>query len=143
MGAARCPSLVILALNMTLVPVWPQEMANLLWSYAMLGHYPCDELLEAMAMHMVDRIQAYRPQAVSNSLWAFAKVRLAHKRLFRFPRWHAAPKGIGASAASCPGWNTLCCCKPSNMLCSTHLTFCQSSLLSIRSGVTPEVKHCV
>ncbi len=52
-----------------------QEMANLLWSYAMLEHYPCDQLLEAMALHMVERIAAYRPQAVSNSLWAFAKVR--------------------------------------------------------------------
>ena len=52
----------------------PQEMANLLWSYATLGHYPGDQLLEAMALHMVDRIQAYRPQAVSNTLWAYAKV---------------------------------------------------------------------
>jgi len=50
-------------------------MANLLWSYAMLEHYPCDQLLEAMALHMVERIAAYRPQAVSNSLWAYAKVR--------------------------------------------------------------------
>ena len=41
----------------------------------MLEHYPCDQLLEAMALHMVERIAAYRPQAVSNSLWAFAKVR--------------------------------------------------------------------
>ncbi len=49
-------------------------MANLLWSYATLGHYPGDQLLEAMALHMVDRIQAYRPQAVSNTLWAYAKV---------------------------------------------------------------------
>ena len=52
----------------------PQEMANLLWRYATLGHYPGDQLQEAMALHMVDRIQAYRPQAVSNSLWAYSKV---------------------------------------------------------------------
>ena len=56
-------------------PCFMQEMANLLWSYATLEHHPCDQLLEAMALHMVDRIAAYRPQAVSNSLWAYAKVR--------------------------------------------------------------------
>ena len=59
---------------MTKATILPQEMANLLWSYATLGHYPGDQLLDAMALHMVDRIQAYRPQAVSNTLWAYAKV---------------------------------------------------------------------
>ena len=56
-----------------------QELANLLWSYATLAHYPGDALLEAMALHMAERIQAYRPQAVSNSLWAYAKVRAARR----------------------------------------------------------------
>ena len=51
-----------------------QEMANLLWSYATLGVYPGEAMLGAMAIHMSERIQAYRPQAISNSLWAYAKV---------------------------------------------------------------------
>lgn len=49
-------------------------MANLLWSFAALGAYPGEQLLEAMALHMLQRIQTYRPQAISNSVWAFAKV---------------------------------------------------------------------
>ena len=50
-------------------------MANLLWSYATLGSYPGEQLLESMVLHMLQRIQTYRPQAISNSLWAFAKAR--------------------------------------------------------------------
>ncbi len=39
-----------------------------------MGHDPGNALLDAMAIQMMERIQQFRSQAISNSLWAYAKL---------------------------------------------------------------------
>ena len=47
---------------MTMQHFKPQEIANTLWSFATLGHDPKEQLLDAMGIQMIARIQQFRPQ---------------------------------------------------------------------------------
>lgn len=43
-------------------------------AFATLAHYPDDDVLNRLAEHAVTIIPTFRPQATSNTLWAFAKL---------------------------------------------------------------------
>ena len=43
-------------------------------AFATLAYYPDDDILDRLAEHAVTIIHTFRPQATSNTLWAFAKL---------------------------------------------------------------------
>lgn len=43
-------------------------------AFATLAYYPDDDVLDRLAEHAASIIQTFRPQATSNTLWAFAKL---------------------------------------------------------------------
>ena len=52
--------------------------ANLVWSFATLESEPRPELMAILAAALVQRISDCNPQELSNTIWAFAKLRAAH-----------------------------------------------------------------
>ena len=53
----------------------PAEQSNLAWSYATLEAEPRPELMSILASALVQRISDCNPQELSNTIWAFAKLR--------------------------------------------------------------------
>jgi hypothetical protein len=43
-------------------------------AFATLAYYPENDLLDKLAHHAASIISTFRPQATSNTLWAFAKL---------------------------------------------------------------------
>ena len=58
----------------------PQELANLAWAFAALGH-AAPALLDAIALEAAPRLAGFSPQGLVNLAWAYAKLAVAA------PRW--------------------------------------------------------
>ena len=72
----------------------PQELFNVAWAFAQLGHHP-RRLFDALAGEVVPRAFDYAPQELSGTLWALAKMR--HATRSTPPLLHVSCAGGAAS----------------------------------------------
>ena len=53
--------------------------ANILWSYATLHYMPQGDLLNIVAAHVLENLEQFSPQNLSNTVWALATLQSLHK----------------------------------------------------------------
>ena len=75
----------------------PQDIANLMWSYATLSMEPGTELAMAMGRRAVLTAGEFKPQNIANLLWACAALGLDYSAPTR-PR---SPRSPPPACASC------------------------------------------
>ena len=51
-----------------------QQLANIIWAFATLGHIPEASFMEALAEESVRKRSGFNPQNIANTLWAFVKL---------------------------------------------------------------------
>ena len=72
-----------------------QELANLLWALATMGHYPGPAALDALAAAAAGVAGRMKPQELANSCWAWATLR-------HFPGPRVMDAMLAAAAAALP-----------------------------------------
>lgn len=51
-----------------------QQLANIIWAFATLGHTPPESFMEALAEESLRKRAGFNPQNIANMLWAFVKL---------------------------------------------------------------------